>query len=148
MRDRSYLPVWIKKDAENLRFGNGVLVVDFIDNLHDWIDGCNRVDLVIATSTFSKDVLLSTKYDERNKTTNELINQFKVVSEMTLNKNRIINHEALMSHIVEHTPENFTTFEFDTWYHDDFWKTTPYFDNDTIKNKTHFVHFFEKELKL
>lgn len=77
-----------------------------------------------------------------------LINQFKVVSEITLNKNRIINHEALMSHIVEHTPENFTTFEFDTWYHDDFWKTTPYFDNDTIKNKTHFVHFFEKELKL
>lgn len=44
----------------------------------DWIDGCNRVDLVIATSNFSKDVLLSTKYDERNKTTNELINQFKV----------------------------------------------------------------------
>ncbi len=44
----------------------------------DWVDGCNRVDLVIATSNFSKDVLLSTKYDERNKNTNELISQIKV----------------------------------------------------------------------
>jgi len=44
----------------------------------DWVDGCNRVDLVVATSNFSKDVLLSTRYDERNKNTNELISQIKV----------------------------------------------------------------------
>jgi len=44
----------------------------------DWIDGCNQMDLIIATSNFSKDVLLSTVYDERNKTTNELNNQHKI----------------------------------------------------------------------
>jgi len=44
----------------------------------DWIDGCNQMDLVITTSNFSKDVLLSTVYDERNKTTNELTNQHKI----------------------------------------------------------------------
>ena len=44
----------------------------------DWIDGCNQMDLIIATSNFSKDVLLSTVYDERNKTTNELTNQHKI----------------------------------------------------------------------
>jgi glycosyltransferase involved in cell wall biosynthesis len=44
----------------------------------DWIDGCNQMDLIIATSNFSKDVLLSTIYDERNKTTNELTNQYKI----------------------------------------------------------------------
>ena len=44
----------------------------------DWVDGCNQMDLIIATSNFSKDVLLSTVYDERNKTTNELIVQHRI----------------------------------------------------------------------
>jgi glycosyltransferase involved in cell wall biosynthesis len=44
----------------------------------DWIDGCNQMDLIIATSNFSKDVLLSTVYDERDKKTNELISQYKI----------------------------------------------------------------------
>jgi glycosyltransferase involved in cell wall biosynthesis len=44
----------------------------------DWIDGCNQMDLIIATSNFSKEVLVSTIYDERNKTTNELTKQYKI----------------------------------------------------------------------
>ena len=44
----------------------------------DWVDGCNRMDLILATSTFSKDVLLSTVYDERDKNTNQLIRQYKI----------------------------------------------------------------------
>ena len=44
----------------------------------DWIDGCNEMDLIIATSNFSKDVLLSTSYNEVNKNTNELISQHKI----------------------------------------------------------------------
>jgi glycosyltransferase involved in cell wall biosynthesis len=30
----------------------------------DWVDGCNRMDLIIVPSTFSKEVLLSTSYTE------------------------------------------------------------------------------------
>lgn len=44
----------------------------------DWIEGCNVMDLIITTSNFSKDVLVSTVYDERNKSTNELIKQHKI----------------------------------------------------------------------
>ena len=44
----------------------------------DWVDGCNQMDLIIATSNFSKDILLSTVYDERNKNTNEIIKQYKI----------------------------------------------------------------------
>jgi hypothetical protein len=44
----------------------------------DWVDGCNRMDLILATSNFSKDVLQSTVYDERDKNTNQLIRQHKV----------------------------------------------------------------------
>ena len=42
------------------------------------IDGCNEMDLIITTSNFSKDVLLSTSYNEVNKNTNELISQHKI----------------------------------------------------------------------
>jgi glycosyltransferase involved in cell wall biosynthesis len=44
----------------------------------DWVDGCNQMDLIIATSNFSKDVLLSTMYDERDKNTNNIIKQYKI----------------------------------------------------------------------
>jgi glycosyltransferase involved in cell wall biosynthesis len=44
----------------------------------DWIDGCNVMDLVITTSNFSKDVLLSTVYNENEKNTNRLIKQHRI----------------------------------------------------------------------
>ncbi len=44
----------------------------------DWVDGCNRMDLILATSNFSKDVLVSTLYDERDKNSNQLIRQHKI----------------------------------------------------------------------
>ena len=45
----------------------------------DWVEGCNNMDLIITTSNFSKNVLESTVYDERNKTTNELIRQHRII---------------------------------------------------------------------
>lgn len=44
----------------------------------DWIDGCNRMDLIITTSNFSKDVLTSTVYDEINKDTGILLRQHRI----------------------------------------------------------------------
>lgn len=44
----------------------------------DWVDGCNRMDLIIATSTFSKDVLLQTVYNENEQNTGKLITQHKI----------------------------------------------------------------------
>jgi glycosyltransferase involved in cell wall biosynthesis len=44
----------------------------------DWIDGCNRMDLVITTSNFSKDVLLQTVYNENEKTTGKLVKQHRI----------------------------------------------------------------------
>jgi hypothetical protein len=44
----------------------------------DWVDGCNRMDLILTTSNFSKDVLISTVYDERDKNTNQLVRQYKI----------------------------------------------------------------------
>ena len=44
----------------------------------DWIDGCNRMDHIITTSNFSKEVLLSTIYDENDLVTNQLIKKYKI----------------------------------------------------------------------
>lgn len=44
----------------------------------EWIDGCNKMDLIIATSTFSRDVLLSTVYNENEKNTGKLVKQHKI----------------------------------------------------------------------
>jgi hypothetical protein len=74
------------------------------------------------------------------------IDEFNRIANICLSKNHILNHEAMMTKIHFEYPDNYRTFSFDTWYHDDFWKTTPVFDRESIKNKTHFVHFFEQEL--
>lgn len=43
----------------------------------DWLDGCNKMDLVITTSNFSKSVLKETVYDEIDKD-GKVINQCRV----------------------------------------------------------------------
>lgn len=76
------------------------------------------------------------------------IDEFYNVGNEILNNDVIVNHEAIFALISQDNPNFFKTFIFNTWYHDDFWKTTPHFDNESIKNKVHFVHFFEKELNI
>lgn len=44
----------------------------------NWIEGCNRMDFIITTSFFSKDVLLNTVYNENEKMTGRLIKQHRV----------------------------------------------------------------------
>ena len=44
----------------------------------DWIHGCNKMDLIIVPSQFSKDVLVKTVYVEQNNQTGQVINNFKI----------------------------------------------------------------------
>jgi glycosyltransferase involved in cell wall biosynthesis len=44
----------------------------------NWVDGCNRMDLIITTSKFSKDVLLSTTYNEVEQGTNRVIKKYQI----------------------------------------------------------------------
>ena len=41
----------------------------------DWVDGCNRMDLIIVSSVFSRDVLIQSVYNETDKITGKLIKQ-------------------------------------------------------------------------
>ena len=44
----------------------------------EWINGCNTMDLIITTSTFSRDVLLSSVYNENEKNTGKLVKQHRI----------------------------------------------------------------------
>jgi glycosyltransferase involved in cell wall biosynthesis len=44
----------------------------------NWVDGCNKMDLVITTSQFSKDILLSTIYNEVEQGTNRVIQKHQI----------------------------------------------------------------------
>jgi glycosyltransferase involved in cell wall biosynthesis len=44
----------------------------------NWVDGCNRMDHIITTSTFSRDVLLQTVYNETENTTGKLIKHYRI----------------------------------------------------------------------
>jgi glycosyltransferase involved in cell wall biosynthesis len=44
----------------------------------DFIHGCNRMDLIIVPSEFTKDVLIKTAYQEKNNQTGQVINNFKI----------------------------------------------------------------------
>ena len=74
------------------------------------------------------------------------ITEFNRVSNTCLDNNFILNHEAIMTKMVFENSDMYRTYSFDTWYHEDFWLTTPVFDRESIKGIKHFVHFFEHEL--
>lgn len=44
----------------------------------EWIDGCNKMNLIIVPSKHAKDVFLNTQYDKVDKATNQVIDHIKV----------------------------------------------------------------------
>lgn len=67
------------------------------------------------------------------------INKFNELGEKSLNKEVILNHEAIISFMKEDKKEYFNTFFFQTWYHED----TTGLPDYIIKDQIHFSHFFD-----
>jgi len=74
---------------------------------------------------------------------NNYIKTFFELGEYSLNKDIILNHESIMSYIVEMNIDKFETFTFNAWCHED----TPNLSDDLKYEKIHFVHFFDLILK-
>jgi glycosyltransferase involved in cell wall biosynthesis len=75
-----YVQVTVPNEFQKLgRFSIGITAgIETTVAPKDWVDGCNRMDLVITTSKFSKDVLLQTVYNENEKNTGKLVKQHKI----------------------------------------------------------------------
>jgi len=81
---------------------------------------------------------------------NHLIAEFNSISQLSLNNEIIPNHEVIMTAIKWHNPELFEEYIFDTWYHEDTWKTwsLDLAEQSIIKkdteNKVQFYGFFKQ----
>lgn len=79
-----YIQVTVPNEAKRVGKWNCLITAGIETTVapKDWIDGCNRMDLILTTSTFSRDVLLSSVYNETDNLTGKLITQTRVVKPM------------------------------------------------------------------
>ena len=75
-----YIQVTVPNEFQRLgKFNIGITAgIETTIAPKNWVDGCNRMDLVITTSNFSKDVLLQTVYNETEKLTGKIVKQHKI----------------------------------------------------------------------
>jgi len=75
-----YIVVTIPNEAKRMGKWNCLITAGIETTIapKDWIDGCNRMDLILTTSTFSKDVLLQSVYNENDKISGKLLKQYKI----------------------------------------------------------------------
>lgn len=75
-----YVQVTVPNEFKKVgRFSIGVTAgIETTIASKEWVDGCNRMDLIIATSTFTKEVLLQTVYNQTDNLTGKLISQHKI----------------------------------------------------------------------
>ena len=77
--------IWIQITIPNEFQANGVKSIGITAGIEatltkpEWIDGCNRMDLVITTSKFSADILKNNKFEKRNKQTNQVEGRLELV---------------------------------------------------------------------
>ena len=148
----------LSRDWENYSFTN-LFCPELFPKINNWV-GDKLINL--ANTMFSHNVnelnrVYNNNHDYKHMSVggilgghisklNWFINEFNRIADICLDSNYILNHEAMITKINFENSNMFKTYDFNTWYHDDFWLTTPVFDRDAIKGIKHFVHFFEQEL--
>ncbi len=70
--------------------------------------------------------------------------RFENYAQTCINKEFLLNHEAMMSTMVYDKPENYRTYKFNTWYHDDSTLTDKSITPEFLKDKISFYTFFEQ----
>ena len=68
--------------------------------------------------------------------------RFEDYTQICLNKEFLLNHEAMMSTMVYDKPENYVKYKFNTWYHEDTMDKSV--TDEFLKDKISFYTFFEK----
>lgn len=74
----------------------------------------------------------------------DFFERFENYAQMCLDKEFLLNHEAMMSTMVYDKPENYNSFKFNTWYHDDSGITDKSVTPEFLEGKISFYKFFEQ----
>lgn len=85
IEDMEYTPdVWIQITVPNEFQARGKYNIGITAGIEttlahsSWVEGCNRMDLILVSSNHSKDVLLASEYDIENRHTHKQIGKLKV----------------------------------------------------------------------
>jgi len=148
----------LSKDWENYSF-TGIFSPELFPKINNWVGDklINLANTMFAHSSSELNRVYNNNHNYIHMSVGGIlgghisklkwfINEFDKVSDICLESNYILNHEAIITKINFENSDMFRTYSFNTWYHDDFWLTTPVFDRESIKGIKHFVHFFEHEL--
>lgn len=74
----------------------------------------------------------------------DFFQRFEEYAQTSLNKEFLLNHEAMMSTMVYDKPENYRSYKFNTWYHDDSTITDKSVTPEFLRDKISFYTFFEQ----
>lgn len=74
----------------------------------------------------------------------DFFQRFEDYAQTALTKEFLLNHEAMMSTMVYDKPENYRSYKFNTWYHDDSSMTDKSVTPEFLKDKISFYKFFEQ----
>ncbi len=74
----------------------------------------------------------------------DFFQRFEDYAQTALTKEFLLNHEAVMSTMVYDKPENYRSYKFNTWYHDDSSLTDKSVTPEFLKDKISFYTFFEQ----
>jgi hypothetical protein len=74
----------------------------------------------------------------------DFFQRFEEYAQTALNKEFLLNHEAMMSTMVYDKPENYRSYKFNTWYHDDSTITDKSVTPEFLRDKISFYTFFEQ----
>jgi len=72
----------------------------------------------------------------------DFFQRFEDYAQTALTKEFLLNHEAMMSTMVYDKPENYRSYKFNTWYHDDSSMTDKSVTPEFLKDKISFYTFF------
>lgn len=74
----------------------------------------------------------------------DFFQRFENYAQTALDKQFLLNHEAMMSTMVYDKPENYRSYKFNTWYHDDSTLTDKSVTPEFLRDKISFYTFFEQ----
>jgi hypothetical protein len=74
----------------------------------------------------------------------DFFQRFEDYAQTALRKEFLLNHEAIMATMVYDKPENYRSYKFNTWYHDDSSLTDKSVTPEFLKDKISFYTFFEQ----
>lgn len=159
-RYNTHLNLMTNKSDNKYRYTYGHIFNDeTIKNINSWVGDklVNITNTQFFHSVSNLNTILEKEHKYNSLTVGGIIgghisklenffNRFENYLQICLKKEFLLNHEAIMSTISYDYPDDYETFTFNTWYHED--TKSPSVNEEFLKDKKSFYIFFEEIKRL